>query len=171
MGFSRQEHWSGLPFPFPGNLPDPGIEPGSPTDSSMSELPGKSKAVLFSKWEGEMFILHVTWTPYGPHMEPVFIPGETRAWLCLDSTNLAVWHIPIEHQGLELVIALPLIQAGGMFFILGFLMTLGVFMPRPCYRLLSGFPGIGKVLFWCCLWIFTLSPLADKLVYSDAKCV
>ena len=30
MGFSRQEYWSGLPLPFPGNLPDPGIEPTSP---------------------------------------------------------------------------------------------------------------------------------------------
>ena len=29
-GFSRQEYWSGLPFPSPGDLPDPGIEPGSP---------------------------------------------------------------------------------------------------------------------------------------------
>ena len=31
MGFPRQEYWSGLPFPSPGDLPDPGIEPGSPT--------------------------------------------------------------------------------------------------------------------------------------------
>ena len=30
MGFSRQEYWSGLPFPFPGDLPDPGVKPGSP---------------------------------------------------------------------------------------------------------------------------------------------
>ena len=30
MGFSRQEHWSGLPFPSPGDLPDAGIKPGSP---------------------------------------------------------------------------------------------------------------------------------------------
>ena len=30
-GFSRQEYWSGLPFPSPGDLPDPGIEPRSPT--------------------------------------------------------------------------------------------------------------------------------------------
>ena len=30
MGFSRQEYWSGLPFPSPGDLPDPGIEPRSP---------------------------------------------------------------------------------------------------------------------------------------------
>ena len=31
MEFSRQKYWSGLPFPSPGDLPDPGIEPGSPT--------------------------------------------------------------------------------------------------------------------------------------------
>ena len=30
MGLSRQEYWSGLPFPSPGDLPVPGIEPGSP---------------------------------------------------------------------------------------------------------------------------------------------
>ena len=44
MGFSRQKYWSGLPFPSPGNLPDPGIELGSPelqVDSLPSELPGK----------------------------------------------------------------------------------------------------------------------------------
>ena len=43
MGFSRQESWSGLPFPSPGDLPDPGIEPGSSTlqaDSLPSEPPG-----------------------------------------------------------------------------------------------------------------------------------
>ena len=44
MGFSRQEYWSGLPFPSPGDLPDPGIEPRSPTLQSNalpSEPPGK----------------------------------------------------------------------------------------------------------------------------------
>ena len=43
-GFSRQEYWSGLPFPFPGDLPDPGIEPRSPTlqaDALTSGPPGK----------------------------------------------------------------------------------------------------------------------------------
>ena len=42
--FSKQEYWSGLPFPSPGDLPDPGIEPGSPalyTDALPSESPGK----------------------------------------------------------------------------------------------------------------------------------
>ena len=44
MGFSKQEHWSGLSFPSPADLPGPGIEPGSPTlqaDSLPSESPGK----------------------------------------------------------------------------------------------------------------------------------
>ena len=44
MGFSRQEYWSGLPFLSPGDLPDPGIKPGSPVlqaDSLPSEPPGK----------------------------------------------------------------------------------------------------------------------------------
>ena len=40
MGFSRQECWSGLPFPSPGDLPDPGIEPGSPT-LGVDTLPSK----------------------------------------------------------------------------------------------------------------------------------
>ena len=46
MEFSRQEYWSGLPFPSPRDLPDPGIEPGSSTlqaDSLLSEPPGKPK--------------------------------------------------------------------------------------------------------------------------------
>ena len=44
MGFSRQEYSSGLPFPSPGDLPDPGIEPRSPAlqaDALPSEPPGK----------------------------------------------------------------------------------------------------------------------------------
>ena len=42
MGFSKQEYWSGLPFPSPEELPDPGIEhrsPGLQTDALLTELP------------------------------------------------------------------------------------------------------------------------------------
>ena len=45
MGFSRQECWSGLPFPFPGDLPGPGIQTGSPAlqaDSLLSKPLGKT---------------------------------------------------------------------------------------------------------------------------------
>ena len=46
MGFTRQEYWSGMPFPSPGDLPNPGIEPRSPalqTDALLSEPLGKPK--------------------------------------------------------------------------------------------------------------------------------
>ena len=49
MGFSRQEYWSGLPFPSPGDLPDPGVEPGCPAMQAgflPSELPGKPQFLL-----------------------------------------------------------------------------------------------------------------------------
>ena len=57
MGFSRQEYWSGLPFPSQRDLPNPGIEPGSPgstgspasqADALPSEPPGKHG--LYSPW-------------------------------------------------------------------------------------------------------------------------
>ena len=49
MGFSWQEYQSGLPFPSPGDLPDPGIEPRSPTlqvDALPSEPPGKPTLLI-----------------------------------------------------------------------------------------------------------------------------
>ena len=50
MEFSRQMCWSGLSFPSPADLPDPGIEPGSPAlqaDSLPSELPGNPQIFVF----------------------------------------------------------------------------------------------------------------------------
>ena len=54
MGFSRPEYWSGLPFPPPGNLPDPGIKPRSPTAPALSggffttEPPGKPQLPVWA---------------------------------------------------------------------------------------------------------------------------
>ena len=51
MGFFRQEYWSGLPFPSPGDLPNPGVKPRSPTlwtHTLPSEPPGKPKDALYS---------------------------------------------------------------------------------------------------------------------------
>ena len=63
MGFSRQEYCSGLPFPSPGDLPDPGIEPRSPAlqaDALISEPPGKPcKDYDYSlKWSNRQEIKH-----------------------------------------------------------------------------------------------------------------
>ena len=69
MGFSRQGHWSGLPFSFPGDLPDPGIESRSPAlqaEALTSEPPGKPQGTtepqgsscvylsLNNRWTGQM---------------------------------------------------------------------------------------------------------------------
>ena len=72
MGLSRQEYWSWLPFPFPGDLPDPGIEPGSPTlqaDALRSEPPGKP-------W---CFKFHV--------LNPVFINTRELSWEMMFQRN------------------------------------------------------------------------------------
>ena len=56
MGFSRQEYWNGLPFPSPGSLPNPGIEPGSPelqTDTLLSEPQGSP---VYGVWKRKKHI-------------------------------------------------------------------------------------------------------------------
>ena len=69
MGFSRQEYWSGSPFPSPGDLPDPGIELRSPAlqaDVLPSEPPGRSdnqyNSNLFRKLKShlKMFVDRIT---------------------------------------------------------------------------------------------------------------
>ena len=64
MEFSRQEYWSGLPFPSPGDLPDPGIEPGSPVLQA-DALPSEPGGIpmYIHKWkdikkEGQSDICH-----------------------------------------------------------------------------------------------------------------
>ena len=59
MGFFRQEYWVQLPFPSPGDLPDPGIEPSSPAlkvDSVLSEPRGKP-LTSFTYWHLEEVLL------------------------------------------------------------------------------------------------------------------
>ena len=65
MGFSRQEYWSELPFPSPGDLPELGIKPGSPSlqaDSLPSEPPGKpqgqSRMLVWWNRETEGVCIH-----------------------------------------------------------------------------------------------------------------
>ena len=61
MGFSRQEYWSGLPFPSPGDLPNPGIEPRSPAlqaDYLTSEPPDIAWDMLKQK-NKTLFIIYL----------------------------------------------------------------------------------------------------------------
>ena len=87
MGFSRQEYWSGLPFPSPGDVPDPGIEPRSPTchaDAgrrfpSGSEV--KASACVFLECRRPGFDPWVRKIPWRRKWQPtpVFLPGESHA--------------------------------------------------------------------------------------------
>ena len=64
MVFSRQQSWSGLPFPSPGDLPNPGIEPGSPTlqtDALPSEPPGKSLVLPRKPHEQRNLVGYSSW--------------------------------------------------------------------------------------------------------------
>ena len=58
MEFSRKEYWSGLPFPPPGNLPDPGIEPMSPVSPAlqMDSLPTEPSE---KPLKGDMLLSHI----------------------------------------------------------------------------------------------------------------
>ena len=76
MGFSKREFWGGLPFPSPGVLPDPGIEPGSPTlraGSLPSEPPGNRQRV------GTFIYLGWMWSSAYPGHKQSCEPGK----LCL----------------------------------------------------------------------------------------
>ena len=77
MGFPRLEYWSGLLFPSPGDLPDPGIEPRSPAlqaDSLPAEPPGKPQNTgvgslsllqqIFPTQESNWGLLHCRWILY-----------------------------------------------------------------------------------------------------------
>ena len=70
MGFSRQEYWNGLACPSPGDLPDPGIEPGSPAlqaDCLTSEPPGKPHTCIYVSLKVPIFVY-------------TFIKHEWRLW-------------------------------------------------------------------------------------------
>ena len=106
MGISRQEYWSGLPFPSPRELPDPGIKPKSPalqTDSLLSELPGNprdlpwlsetiiichplhgdnfSSSIRFGAVQGGRSIPKITWL--APNEETYLIHSQLSSWTAL----------------------------------------------------------------------------------------
>ena len=83
MGFSRQENWSGVPFPSPGDLPDPGIEPRSPAlwaDALTSEPPGKPQLIAVPDYK---------------------LTCPSTGWTRLASFGLAFFGL--QHFGLEVV--------------------------------------------------------------------
>ena len=93
MGFPRQKYWSGLPFPPPGDLPDPGIKHGSPAlqaDSSLSEPPWEDrfKASSLVNYPHDFWkIFH----PLHPSIHPIIHLFSQKLTLHADITR---WPIP-----------------------------------------------------------------------------
>ena len=85
MGFSRQEQWSGLPCPPPGDRPNPGIEPTSPA-LQVDSLPLSNFISLFTvmHWRRK-------WQP-----TPVSLPGESQGWESLVGCHL--WGHRVGHD-------------------------------------------------------------------------
>ena len=71
MGFSRQEYWSGLPFPSPGDLPDdPGIEPRSPTlqaDALTPAPPVNAMQIVSREWQVQLLLFGTFWSFYSKY--------------------------------------------------------------------------------------------------------
>ena len=98
MGFSRQEYWSGLPFPSSGDLPNPGIQPASPAlqaDSLWSEPQGRSLIGLRiskRKKEGNFFLYLLNWRAKLTH---------TWWYQKVTDSNLVYWEIVENHPKSE----------------------------------------------------------------------
>ena len=83
MEFSRQESWTGLPFPPPGNLPNQGIEPGSPAladEFLTTEAPGKHRLLLYCHREVGTKC-HQEKVTFPDNLVPDLLTGnKARAW-------------------------------------------------------------------------------------------
>ena len=127
MGSSRQEYWSELPFPSSGDLPDPGIKPGSPAlqaDSLPSGAPGKPQfpVLPLSKetcgiWEKWARALLPPEDPEGGYWAPRLLPCEDPSccggWLpaawaavggglcCAPSVHGPAWGSPVAHPQVQ----------------------------------------------------------------------
>ena len=89
MKFSRQEYWSGLLFPSPGDLPNPGIEPGSPTlqtDALSSEPPGNAAADAKSLQSCPTLCDPIDYSPPGSPV-PGILQARTLEWVAISFSN------------------------------------------------------------------------------------
>ena len=113
MGFSSQEYWSGLPFPSPGDLSNPGIEPASPAlqaDALLTVLQGKPKLVHFPvshtflrRYQNTRLLTDLpkgSWFLFPRIREPCHLslltaqPGQANGNLCYLHLPAAPFHMP-----------------------------------------------------------------------------
>ena len=115
MRFLRQEYWSGLPFPFPGDLPDPGIELSSLVSSALadgfftSETARKSKKVFTTVFYQHEFLFFVRYFSK---------QNGDEQWI-LVSTHFATWRLRqlCQQDGWKMIVQVGFIQAANEYFI------------------------------------------------------
>ena len=99
-GFPRQEYWSGLPFPSPGDLPDPGIEPASPasagrffTIAPRTDLHLKAQHCQMESllWEGQVLKINAPKQDVGNVNETVTVQPRTETTFEFITGNLSLW--------------------------------------------------------------------------------
>ena len=98
MKFSRQEYWSGLLFPSPGDLPNPGIEPGSPTlqtDALSSEPPGNAAADAKSLQSCPTLCDPIDYSPPGSPV-PGILQARTLEWVAISFSNAWKWKVKVK---------------------------------------------------------------------------
>ena len=95
MGLSRQEYGNGLPFPSPGDLPDPRIEPVSPVWQAVS-LPLSNKCLFRFKWRRQYY-----WTKAWVSVAPCWWPGAkplesefSMGLISFPHSSVLAWRIP-----------------------------------------------------------------------------
>ena len=103
IGFSRQEYWNGLPFPSPGDLPNPGIKPTSPTlqaDTLNSEPPvkpgGKEDDRGWDSWMVSLIQWPLVWANSGRWWRTeswhASVHGVAKSWTCLKDWTTTARH-------------------------------------------------------------------------------
>ena len=100
MEFSRQEYWSGLPFPPPGNLPDPGIIPASPA-FQVDSLPLSHWGRLFGP-RGHEFLLNVyvqtILDDFKGRKDEIFCSSSGSPWLILPNVGVEALYSTFEER-------------------------------------------------------------------------
>ena len=126
MGFSRQEYWSGLTFPSPGDLPDPRIKPRSPTfqaDTLTSEPPGKLEHQLC------LPLTHLAFTFTIPSVTVVLYQVIPLPWLVPVWLWGVTWNVmSLQRFSLVIMLKLPSTSSSSYFSALSYLFSLEHFL-------------------------------------------
>ena len=140
MGFPRQDYCSELPFLSPGDLPNPGIEPGSPALQAVSlptEPPGKPKrALLFSVKVAREWEVLVS----EPHLQFIFSENSTWKWNTISLVWLKLLTLIVLHSNYHKV----------CFIFSGIPFKVNVVQRIP----LSALPGVWAIVLFCFVFVF-----------------